>query len=367
MSETALAALTCLADYEAAAARLLPADRWAYLNAGSGDGEAARRNREALARLALLPRMLRDLRGAHTRIELLGRSYPHPLLIAPTAQHTLAHPEAETATALAAAAMHTPYVISCQASTTLETLHAQVPQCERWFQLYLHYPRPALQTLLRRAEDSGIRALVVTVDAPLQGLRNEDARRGFVPLPHAAAVNLAGCPAPPAPTLAAGESLLQAQHLAHLPGWDDLAWLCAQTALPVLVKGILNPLDVAPALAAGAAGLVVSNHGGRVLDAVPASIEALPAIVQAVAGRVPVLMDGGIRRGSDILKALALGADAVLIGRPVLHGLAVGGASGVAHVLHLLLRELEHSMVLAGLREPGEASPALLAELRPRA
>ena len=350
-----IARLGCLADYQQAAAALLAPEHWAYLNAGSADGLVVRRNREALDRLTLVPRMLRDMQDAHTRIEMLGRSYPHPLLIAPTAQHALAHPQAETATALAAAAMQTPYIVSCQASTLIEDIHMRVPQGERWLQLYLHYPRKALQDLLRRAEDTGFSAIVITVDAPLQGLRNEDTRQGFVPVAHAAAVNIAAYPAPPEITLAAGESLFKSPRMAQLPGWEDVAWLVSQTRLPVWVKGILNPLDIAPALTAGVAGTIVSNHGGRALDAVPASIEALPAIVQEVAGRMPVLMDGGIRRGSDILKALALGADAVLVGRPVLHGLAVGGASGVAHVLHLLLRELEHSMVLCGVRSPAEA------------
>lgn len=356
-----LSRLTCLADYEAAAARVLPADRWAYLNAGSADGLVAQRNREAFDKLTLLPRMLRQMHQAHTRIELLGRPYPHPLLIAPSAQHALAHPEAETATALAAAAMQTPYIVSCQASTLIEDIAARVPQGERWLQLYLHYPRVALLDLLRRAQSCDFAALVITVDAPLQGLRNEDARAGFVPPAHAAAVNLAAYPAPAETTLAAGQSLLQSPRMAQLPSWEDIAWLASQTSLPIWLKGLLNPLDVPPALDAGVAGLIVSNHGGRTLDAVPASIQALPAVVQAVAGRVPVLMDGGIRRGSDILKALALGADAVLIGRPALHGLAVGGASGVAHVLHLLLRELEHSMVLCGVRSPAEAATAIFA------
>ncbi len=357
-----LARLSCLADYEAAARALLPAPVWAYLHGAAADGISARRNLDAFARRSLLPRVMRPVAGGDASVRLFGQTFAHPIFIAPSAAHVLAHPEGERATALAAAAMQTPLVVSCQASTLLEDIAAIAPEATRWLQLYPHLARTALRDLLRRTEAAGYSAIVLTVDAPLQGLRNEDQRQGFQ-MPPGLMPNLASYPdLPGSSTLAAGQSLLQSALVAQMPGWDTLAWLCAQTPLPILVKGILHPLDVEPALAAGAAGLVVSNHGGRTLDGVPASLDALPGIVRANAGRVPLLMDGGIRRGSDILKAIALGADAVLIGRPILHGLAVGGAQGVAHVLHLLRHELEHSMVLCGLATLDEADPALLSD-----
>lgn len=357
-----LAGLASLSDYEARARQCLPPAIWAYLNAGAADGLTHERNTIAFQALELMPRVLRSMAGGHTRVELLGCQFEHPILIAPTAYHRLAHPDGERATALAASAMKAGLVVSTLASMELEDIADGDTPCPLWFQLYLQ-PDPAVTLdLLRRAEDAGYRAVVVTADAPLQGPRNEDQRHGFALPPGVQAASLARyagrCAAPF--EVAAGSSLFQHPMVNSMATWESLAWLASRTSLPMLVKGLLHPADVEPALAAGAAGIIVSNHGGRVLDTAPASLEMLPAIVEASAGRVPVLMDGGVRRGTDVLKALALGARAVLVGRPILHGLAVAGATGVAHVLHLLRTELEMAMVLCGLRRLSDIDAAVL-------
>ena len=356
-----LAHLSCLADYETAARQRLSPAVWAYLDGAAADGLTARANRAAFAQQALLPRVLRSAGGGHTMLTLHGQSYAHPIFIAPTAYHRLAHPDGERATAVAAAALHAPYVISTQASVELEDI-ARAPHGPLWFQLYGQAERRVTLDLLRRAEAVGCQAIVLTVDAPIQGLRNDEQRHGFRLPPAVQAANLLRyADATPTPaSLAAGEALFAHPLVTHMSTWDDLAWLVRQTALPVWVKGLLHPADVAPALDAGAAGIVVSNHGGRALDGVPATLHALPAIAATVAGRVPLLLDGGVRRGSDVFKALALGAAAVLVGRPILHGLAVAGATGVAHVLNLLRSELEATMILAGCPTLAAIGPAAL-------
>jgi len=355
-----LSRITCLRDYEHRAQQRLDAGTWAYLNAGAADGVTQHRNEQAYRRIALLPRVLRSVTGGGTALELFGVRYAHPIFIAPTAYHALAHVEAERATALAASAMQACYVVSTLASMTLEDI-ARVSTGSLWFQLYLQPDRDVSLDLIRRAEQAGYQAIVMTVDAPIQGLRNEDQRRGFQMPATVQAVNLASyANRLNGGTLAAGASLFTYPLVAAMATWDDVAWLIGQTRLPVLLKGIVNPLDVAPALDAGAAGIVVSNHGGRALDGLPAALDALPAVLAATQGRVPVLVDGGIRRGTDVLKALALGAQAVMIGRPVLHGLAVAGATGVAHVLNLLRGELEAAMVLTGCQTLADINRALL-------
>jgi len=374
---SSLARLSCLHDYEAAARAQLPADIWAYLHAGAADGVTQAWNAQAFDQWALWPRVLRSVASGNMAVELLGVSHPQPIFIAPTAYHALAHREAERATALAAAAMQTGYVVSTLSSVSLEEIaavyvqtHAQALReaapADRpaapplWFQLYLQPQREVSLDLLRRAEAAGYQAIVVTVDAPIQGLRNADQRLGFQMPPDVQAVNLARYDSHASnTTLPPGASLFQHPLVTHMAGWDDLVWLIKHARIPVLVKGILHPADVAPALDAGAAGLIVSNHGGRALDTVVAALDALPAIVTQVQGRVPVLMDGGVRRGTDVLKALALGATAVLIGRPILHGLAVAGATGVAHVLNILRSELAAAMVLTGCQTLADVTAEL--------
>lgn len=358
-----LSGLASVGDYEAAARQRIGEAEWAYLDGTAADGIAHRRNLEALQRLALWPRVLRSPAGGDLRVELFGHTHAHPLFIAPTAYHRLAHPDGELATIAAASALQSCMVVSTLSSVSLEAI-AAAARAPLWFQLYVQKRREVTLDLVRRAEQAGCQALVVTVDAPVEGMRNAQQRLGFRLPAHVRAENLVGYPPEPTVTLGISDSFFDSPLVRDAPTWDDLAWLAAQTRLPLVVKGLLHPLDVQPALDAGAAGIIVSNHGGRVLDGVPAAIDALPHVVQAVHGRVPVLMDGGIRRGTDALKALALGARAVLVGRPVLHGLIVAGPAGVAHVLHLLRTELAMAMVLCGIRAPAQARPDLVSDGR---
>ncbi|RMX07855.1 alpha-hydroxy-acid oxidizing protein [Corticibacter populi] len=348
LTET-LARVACLRDYEVRARQLLPRAIWSYLQCGAADGITSRWNEQALQDLPLWPRMLRGVANGSTALELLGRHHASPILIAPMAYHALAHRYGELATSQAAGAMQTGLVVSTQSSVSLEEV-ARNAHAPLWFQLYIQPHREITLDLIGRAERAGYQALVVTVDAPIQGLRNADQRAGFQLPPEARPVNLepyaqqlnrTGAVEP-------GQSVFRHPLVAAMPDWASLAWLVRQTSLPVLVKGLIHPGDVEPALDCGIDGIIVSNHGGRMLDGVPATVHVLPGIVAAVGQRVPVLVDGGIRRGTDIIKCLARGADAVLVGRPVLHGLAVAGSTGVAHVLHLLRTELEMGMVLCG-------------------
>lgn len=352
--------VVAVADYEALARERMDEAAWAWLQGGAADELSLLANRRAFDRLQLLPRVLADMAGAHTRLELFGEAYEHPILLAPVAFQRLAHPEGELASVQAASAMQAGMVVSTQASVALETL-ARSSHSPLWFQLYIQPDREFTATLVRRAEASGCRALVVTVDAPVSGVRNREQRSGFALPAGVTAVNLQGMRALPPQAARAGESPLLASALvASAPTWKDVAWLRSLTRLPILLKGVLAPDDARRALDEGIAGVIVSNHGGRALDTVPASIEALPAIAQAVGGRMPLLLDGGIRRGTDIVKALALGASAVLVGRPFMHGLAAAGALGVVHVLHILRTELEMAMVLCGCRTLDEIDASLL-------
>ncbi|WP_422846977.1 alpha-hydroxy acid oxidase [Acidovorax sp. M14] len=356
--------LVTLADHEQHARAQLDDNAWAYFSGGAADEISLRANRSAWDALPLWPRVLRPLAGGHTRVPLLGRTLAHPILLAPVAFQRLAHPDGELAMAYAAAALGAGVVLSTQASVSLESVaQAVLPDPGRgplWFQLYLQPDRGFTQALVQRAEAAGYEALVLTVDAPTSGVRDRERRAGFRLPPGVGPVNLTGLQVPAPSALSPGQSTLFDGLLHHAPTWDDIAWLQSITRLPVLLKGVLHPADARQAVSVGAAGLIVSNHGGRTLDTAPATATALPRVVQAVGGAVPVLVDGGIRRGTDVLKAMALGASAVLVGRPAVWGLANAGAAGVAHVLRLLRDELEAAMALTGCATLAEAAPALL-------
>jgi len=354
---------TTLAEHAERARQCLDPRLMAYFDGGAADEITLRDNEQAWQRIRLASRVLRPLQGGHTQVTLLGRTLAHPLLVAPMAYQCMAHPEGEQATALACAAQNTGLVLSTQATTPLETV-AQIMQNDPcpaplWFQLYLLPDRGFVRELLARVEAAGFEALVLTVDAPVQGPRDRERRSGYRRPAGFQAVNLKGRIAPAPQTLQPGQSRLFDDLLCHAPTWDDVAWLRSITRLPLLLKGITHPADALLAQAHGAAGIIVSNHGGRTLDTLPATAELLPAVVQAVNGGLPVLIDGGIRRGTDILKAMALGASAVLVGRPIIHGLAHAGAHGVAHVLRLLRDELEIAMALTGCRHLSEAAQVL--------
>jgi len=348
-----------LADQAAQAERLLEPAVWAYLCGGAADELTLRANLSAWQRLPLWPRVLRPLAGGHTRTTLAGHALAHPILLAPVALQQLAHPEGELASALAAAAQGAGYVLSTQSSTPLEAVAQAVRgdpgRGPLWFQLYWQADRGFNRALVQRAEAAGYEAIVLTADAPVQGVRDRERRAGLTPPPGVRAVHLRDAPAAPpaAGTYCAGLP-------AHAPSWDDVAWLRGCTRLPVWLKGVLHPQDARQALALGVAGLIVSNHGGRTLDTAPATANALPLVREAVQDALPLVVDGGIRRGTDVLKAVALGARAVLVGRPALHALAAGGALGVAQMLRLLRDELEMAMALTGCRTLADAGPALL-------
>ncbi|CAG7613170.1 Glycolate oxidase [Actinacidiphila bryophytorum] len=328
-----------------ARARLDPV-HWDFFEGGADGERAVAENEAAFRRLALLPRVLRGSGPARTTVDLPGAPDTLPVVVAPTAFHKLAHPAGEAATARAAAAAGAVLTTSMASTTAVGEVAAAAravrPEAAVWFQLYLQ-PEPAVtRELVRRAEAAGCTALVVTVDSPVFGRRARDDRNRFHDLPPGyAAENMRDLPGgPPGST----------RPIAMSPAlsWADLAALRAATRLPVLVKGVLHPEDARIAVAEGVAGVVVSNHGGRQLDAAPAALEALPAVADAVAGRVPVLLDGGVRSGADVVTALALGATAVGVGRPVLWGLAADGERGAARVLAELREQTAHVLTLCG-------------------
>lgn len=351
-----------LADHHTLAhSRLHPAI-WAYFHGGAADEITLRANAQAWADLRLQARVMRPLAGAHIQVQVGPHTWPCPLMVAPMAYQTLAHPLGEVATALAASAQGAGMVLSTQAGTRLEDVAHAVRQDPGrgplWFQLYLQPDRTITLDLVARAEAAGFEALVLTVDAPVHGARDRERQSGFKLPVGVRAVNL---PAHQSAHVGHGDEASLQDLLAAAPGWDDLAWLRSITRLPIWLKGITHPADAELAVQHGAAGLIVSNHGGRTLDTLPPTAQLLPAIVQQVQGRLPVLVDGGIRRGTDILKALALGAQAVMVGRPVLDGLVCGGAHGVAHVLRLLKDELLMAMALTGCPTPADIHAGLLA------
>lgn len=343
--------VVALADYEPLARERMTEAAWAYLVGGAADEITLRENRAAFDRLRLQNRVLRELAGGHTRLSLLGCEFEHPILLGPVAFQRLAHEQGERAAITGAAALSAGAVVSTQASVRLEEL-VPLARAPLWFQLYIQPDRDFTVELVRRAERAGYAALVLTADAPVNGARNREQRAGFTVPAEARAVNLEGMRVPAGHVARAGAStLFSGPLLEQAATWKDLAWLRDQTRLPIVLKGVLVPDDARRALDAGIGGLIVSNHGGRTLDTLPATIDALPAVVEAVGGQVPVLLDGGIRRGTDVLKALALGASAVLLGRPYVYGLAAAGAVGVAHVLHILRSEFEMAMALTGCRD----------------
>lgn len=346
-----------LADFEALARERLDAATWAYLAGGAGDEISLRENEAAWGALRLLPRVLQDLAGGHTRCTLLGRRLEHPILLAPVAHQRLFHPDGEAATALAAAAQGAGLVLSAQTSVALPEV-ARLVRDEPgrgplWLQVYPHPDTGFMAELAALAATQGFEALVLTVDAALHGVRDRARRAGFTVPPHAQ-------PAHPRPAWQPPPGMSRFDFAAaHAARWEHIALLSRASGLPVLLKGVLQVDDALAALQHGAAGLVVSNHGGRTLDTAVGAVQALPRIAQALGGRLPLLVDGGIRRGTDVLKAIALGADAVLLGRPQAWALAAGGAPGVARLLRLLRDELEIAMALCGCRTLADAPRVL--------
>ena len=339
--------ILCAQDYELAARDFIAAPSYAYIAGGSAHDITLTANRTAFADYALYPRLLADVTGGQTRCRIAQLELPHPMLLAPVAFQTLAHPRGELDTARGAGAMGAGLIVSTLAAFTLEEI-AHAASTPRWFQLYLQPSRAATIDLVRRAEAAGYSALVVTLDAAIQ-LPSQRARRAGFQMPdHCTAANLRDYPlAEPAP-LAADDSRIFQGAMRTAPTWRDLDWLQQQTTLPIWIKGVLHADDARALQQRGVTGLIVSNHGGRTLDGALASLHALPAIRAAVGADYPLLLDSGIRSGNDMFKALALGADAVLIGRLQVYALSVAGALGVAHMLKLLREELEVCMAMTG-------------------
>ena len=325
-----------LDDFEALARDRVPHATFEFMAGAAADENTLRWNREAYQRIRLRPRVLSGFTKADTTITILGDTFSSPILLAPVAYQRLMHPEGEVASARGAKKADTTYVMSTASTSSVEEIASSGAQM--WLQVYMQSHRETTKDMVQRAEAVGVRALCLTVDTPVLGTRTRQERAKFrlpadMPTPHLDA---------------AGRNELSMVSTTRKPAtWDDVAWLRSITKLPVLLKGILDDRDAQLAVEHGAAGILVSNHGARNLDTVPATIEALPAIAQRVPG-VPVLVDGGIRRGTDVVKALALGATAVLIGRPYVFALAVGGADGVAKAIGILRHEFETAMVLLG-------------------
>lgn len=336
-------------EYEALAREKLSEMAWGYYVSGARDELTLGRNREAWQELSLLPRALVDVSVRDTSTTVLGASVSSPILVAPTAFHQLAHPEGECATAAAASASGTIMCLSTLSNRPVEAV-ASSSSGALWFQLYVYKDRSVSEALVRRVEEAGCTALVLTVDAPVFGTRERDVRSGFH-LPKGLEIaNLlpAGHEGLPGSSGRSGLSDYTERLFDPSLSWADLDWLRSITSLPILIKGLVRVDDALRAADSGVDGVVVSNHGGRQLDTCVATAEALGPIAEAVGDRLEVLVDGGIRRGTDVLKALALGARAVLVGRPVLWGLASGGSQGVEEVLALLQGELDQAMALCG-------------------
>jgi (S)-2-hydroxy-acid oxidase len=326
-------------DFRAVAKDLLPADFFDYVDGGAGDEWTLAENRRSFDRWMLRPRFLRGAGRPDTSTSVLGAPLAFPLLVAPWAFQSLAHEEGERATARAAAQAGTIMVVSSTTDTFLEEVSAASPG-PKWWQLYVYEDHSVTEPILKRVAAAGFGAVCLTVDFPVGGLRHKDARSGItLPVP------------------IAGPDMEYDPFL----DWDDLAWIRALTpGLPLVLKGILTAEDATLAVGAGVDAIVVSNHGGRQLDGSPAGLTALPEVVDAVAGRIPVLMDGGVRRGTDILKALALGADAVLTARPLAMALAAEGEAGVSRALEILYDEFENAMALTGCRTVDEITRDLV-------
>lgn len=339
--------ILCAQDYEIAARQFIAAQHYEYIAGGSACDITLASNRAAFAEYSLYPRLLNDVTKASTFCQLGDLQLPHPILLAPLAFQTLAHPLAEAETARGADAMHTGLIASTWASRTLEDI-AAATNSPLWFQLYFQPDRTITLDLVRRAEAAGYRALVVTLDAAIQLPSQRAVRAGFQMPVDCVPANLQNYPTPPSFTLNAEDSRVFRGAMRHAPTWQDLEWLQQQTSLPIWIKGVLHPDDARALQQRGVSGLIVSNHGGRTLDGALATLHALPAIRASVGDKLPVMLDSGIRSGSDIFKALALGADAVLIGRLQVYALSVAGALGVAHMLKLLREELEVCMAMTG-------------------
>uniref|UniRef100_A0A3P8RTT9 (S)-2-hydroxy-acid oxidase n=1 Tax=Amphiprion percula TaxID=161767 RepID=A0A3P8RTT9_AMPPE len=357
----------CVSDFEEQARKVLPKAVYDYYCSGADEQKTLADNVAAFSRWYLVPRVLRDVSTVDLSVSVLGQKLSMPLCVGATAMQRMAHPEGETATARACKAVGTGMMLSSWATSTIEEVIATTTSLESggvlWMQLYIYKDRELTLSLVRRAEKAGYKAIFVTVDTPYLGKRLDDMRNRFKMPPHLSLSNFSTA------SLAfsegnygndSGLAVYVAKAIDPAICWDDITWLKRNTHLPVIVKGILNGEDALQAVRYGVNGILVSNHGARQLDGVPATLDVLEEVVTAVQGCCDVYMDGGVRRGTDVLKALALGAKAVFIGRPVLWGLACQGEQGVTEILELLKEELRLAMALSGCRSVAEVSRSLV-------
>jgi 4-hydroxymandelate oxidase len=355
-----LGELVNLREFEGAAQAVLDPVLYDYFAGGAQDEVTVRDNEAAYRRLTLVPRVLRGAVPPTLDVTVLGTGMAMPVLLAPTAFHRLAHPEAERATARAAAAAGVTMIAAMLSTVAVEDIAAaaRTAEAERdpslWFQLYIQPDLGFTQAIVARAEAAGCGALVVTVDSPALGRHERNDRNDFHDLPP-------GVRCENLRELRGGEpGSVRQVVLSPEISWRHIGWLRGVSDLPIVLKGVLHPADAREAVAAGVDGLLVSNHGGRQLDTTPATADQLPRLAEVVDGRIPLLVDGGIRRGTDVVKALALGADAVALGRPALWGLAAGGEAGVSRVLDLLRTELVNALTLCGCDSPRAVTPDLV-------
>jgi lactate 2-monooxygenase len=357
-----------LSELEKKASEILSAEAYDYVAGGASGERTARANLAAFDRWRIVPRMLRDVSQRDLSVELLGHTLPAPVLLGPVGVQSIIHADGEVATARAAASLGVPFVVSTVSSRPLEEIGQAMGAAPRWFQLYWGKDHELTTSLLHRAEEAGYSALVVTLDTAMLGWRERDLKHPHLPflLGHGLAnyftdsVFCSRLTQPPQADPAAAIRLWAGLFSNTVLTWSDLAWLRQQTKLPILLKGILHPDDARLALDHGADAVIVSNHGGRQVDGAIAALEALPAVAAAIENKIPILFDSGIRYGSDAIKALALGARAVLLGRLYVWGLAVAGEQGVCDVVQNFLADLDLTLGLSGFRSVRELVPSVL-------
>lgn len=333
--------LLSVAEYEKRSEEILSSYSSQYIKSGAGDGLTTNLNKIYFERIRIRPRCLRDISNRTTSTKLFGYKVNLPVGISPTALHKLAHENGELATAKAAGKIGTIYIQSILSSNTIEEVAESAPDTIKFLQMFIYKERKATEILTRRGENSGYKAIVLTIDHPILGLRRFVQAHQHIP----SALRFRNFDKLEEETGFTSYGLSQVDESAT---WEDVKWLCSITKLPVILKGILTKEDALLAVESGCHGILVSNHGGRQLDGVPATIEALTEVVEAVAGRIPVLLDGGVSQGTDIFKALALGAKMVFVGRPVYFGLSVNGHAGIEDIFDILKRELDIAMALTG-------------------
>ena len=357
-----------LAQLEEKARQALEPEAWDYVAGGAGSEDTVRANLEAFRRWRIVPRMLRDVSERDLSVELFGRRHPAPVLLGPVGVQSILHPEAELASARAAASLGVPFVYSTAASRTIEQVAEAMGPAPRWYQLYWPRDREMAASMVARAERTGYTAVVVTLDTTILGWRVRDLERAYLPFLQGEGVACffsdpvfrSRLSMPPEQDPDAAVRLWAGVFSNSALNWDDLPFLRGHTKLPILLKGILHADDAAKAVERGMDGVIVSNHGGRQVDGAIAALDALPNVVRAVKGRIPVLFDSGVRNGADAFKALALGARAVLLGRLYAYGMAVAGEEGVRDVVQNFVADFDLTLALAGCRSCAELTPAAL-------